>query len=741
MKLRKRAIVKAAATFTALILLANSFTALTVNADSLPIEERLTEEPDTEELFTDTETETVMIQEQDFISDMPESLEEETPQETQFISTDQIAEDLTTEELISEELISEELTTKESISEESASEESTLEELISETQTPAPSCEELPQEPTTEPETETALQQTADTSKKKTALEFHANVEYSNQGYCVMGTFTEFPPDIVQIQPLSSQNNKSYQECDITWDLQMIEALLVAETKRLVCLHSNFEPLKSYLDGSFDRFYFKLRLTDKNGILYETQSVLIDRGAPQPLPEEITASAWFAFNIRVREMRPLRYYGRYQITVKETATQKNISAVLPDTLPIEVNFMKQGNAYATGTIDCPVTWKPLSLPSLTAGESVTIEDAAQEIIVPAGTLVSTPVGVFRLDAPLGIEDHYITDEVRLVLNVVSTDEKPTGALTAEWGGLELAFHLKPTGAASIQTYVISENEKKWKALPKRYGLALLDAVNAQPSTANSGYALVLDNEQEPYRSYLAAQAAGITPTPFFVGLKIKGGVYDGQELILAYPNTYEKPLNLPKLGGSGGNESNAGAANKGDSTPEGQRPSLPQNNDTKKEDQNTNPSPSQAAENITAENMTLENTADLSTQLDLQDQQNIENKQTADKQNATTLTQSPDKGQTTDVIISGENASETATAAIDDTQTEIQTESAAAAETLPAPNKLSAGLGPVNQTPKTNQDANTANYSWFLWIIAAAVIGFGIALYMRRTKGQTDKKS
>lgn len=715
MKRRKKTIIKAAATFITLILLADSFPALTASADSLPteklpIKELLTEEPDTEEpdtkeldtkeLLTETETETVMIQERDFISDMPESLEEETPQETQPISTEQISEALTIEEWISEEL-----TTKESIS------------------------EELPQEPTTEPktETETALQQTADASKKQTVLEFRADVEYTSQGYLVMGTFTEFPPDIIQIQPLSSQNNKSYQECDITWDLQLIEAYNVAETKRVACLHANFEPLKSYLEGSLDRFYLKLHLTDKNGILYETQTVLIDRGAPQPLPEEITASAWFASNIRVRQIRPLRYYGRYQITVKETATPKEISAVLPDTLPVEVQFMKGKNPYATGIIDCPVTWKPLSLPSLTAGESVIIEDVAEEIIVPAGTSVHTPLGVFRLDKSLSIESEFASDEVRLVLNVVSKDEKPTGALTAEWGGLELAFHLKPTGATSIQTYVISENEKKWKKLPKRCGLALLDAINAQPSTANSGYALVLDSEQEPYRSYLAAQAQGTQPTPFFVGLKIKGGVYDGQELILAYPNTYDKPLNLPKFGGSGGNESNAGATNKGDSTPEGQRPSLPQNNDTKKEGQKT-------AENITAENMTLKNTADLSPQPDLQDQQNIENEQTADRQNASTPTQSPNKGQTT-------NASETTTAAIDDTQTEIQTESATTAETLPAQNKLSAGLAPTSQTQKTNQAANTTNHRWFLWIIAAAVIGFGIALYIRKTKGQTDKKS
>lgn len=155
--------------------------------------------------------------------------------------------------------------------------------------------------------------------------------------------------------------------------------------------------------------------------------MLIDRVDTQPLPEEITTSAWFASNIRVREMKPFHYYGRYQITVKETAAPKELVAVLPSTLPVEVQFTKNGNPYATGIIDCPVTWKPLSLPPLTARESVTIADAAEEIIIPAGTSVKTPVGIFRLDKPLGIESEFVTDEVQLVCNVISKDEKPTGA--------------------------------------------------------------------------------------------------------------------------------------------------------------------------------------------------------------------------------------------------------------------------------------------------------------------------
>lgn len=722
MKLQQKPLAKAAAIFTTMILLADSFPTLTANAGILPEETAVTKE-------------SVLM------------FEEEMPEEIQALTAETQA-SLPSDEEISQEVIT--ITEEDSCisSYETTIQEPTKcsqyivnEEGITQNEASLPETTDITQSIAEEEiiiqSNEAALQEQEAVTKGKEPLAFHAGIEYSPQGYLVMGTFTEFPPDITQIQPLSSQNNKSYQECDVTWDLQMIEAFNVAETKRLTCLHSNFEPLKSYLEGSLDHFYLKLHLTDKNGILYETQSVLIDRGAPQPLPEEITASAIFASNVRVRETKPFRYYGRYQITVKETATPKEITTVLPDTLPVEVHFMKKGNAYATGIIDCPVTWKTLSLPSLIAKESVTIEDAAEEIIVPAGTLVHTPVGIFRLTKPLNVgDDIFATDEVRLVLNVVSKDEKPTGVLSAEWDGLELVFHQKPTGATSIQVYTISENGKKWTKLPKRCGLALLDAVNAQPSTTNSGYALVLNKEQEPYRSYLAAQTAGEQPTPFFVGLKIKGGVYDGQQLILAWPNNYELPLQLPKLGGAGGNESNAGAANKGDSTSEGQRPNLPQNTDTKKEEQTSNLSSNQTPENITSENIIIENiimesTEELPTQPDIENQQTPKNEQTDDKPKSPAFTQSPSKVQAASAPISKEITSETDTTA--DIQTDAHTESVTVLETHPAANKLSAAL--LSPTAKAKK------HQLILWIMAATVIGLGITLYIRRTSSTPSNKN
>lgn len=335
------------------------------------------------------------------------------------------------------------------------------------------------------------------------------------------------------------------------------------------CLFDTHEPLTDYLAGRLDRFCLKLQITLENGITYETQAAVIDRGNPQLIPEEYSLSADFTPDIRIRQFRPFKSQGQYQITVSADDTPENISALLPDTLPVNVQLYSGIDFIADAVVDCPVTWKPLSLPGLIPGEPVTVEDAAEEIVIPAGTLLNTPNGIFRLSKPLAV-DH---DEVRLILNVTAENPEPTGTLRSYFAGLEISFDLKPTGATAIRAYTFSEGESSWLEVSEPL---LPETVNAPSSTASSLFTFVLTKAQEPYRSWLAAWNAGEEPTPFLVGLTIQGGVYDGQQLILAFPDTYETPVQPPKLNGSGGNECNAGSDNKNDSTAAGQRPGLPQ---------------------------------------------------------------------------------------------------------------------------------------------------------------------
>lgn len=408
---------------------------------------------------------------------------------------------------------------------------------------------------------------------------FSASIEHRFDGYIVKGCFREFFPDTILVQPQSSPDGEIWQDCEwMEWDLSCLgseDADSLQALQNQICLYDKFEPLKSYLSGKLDRFYVRLHITRENGISYETQAAVIERGEPQPIPEGITYSAGFTPTMLTRETGAsggFVYCGKYQLTVNADASAADIAALLPDTLPIQVDLQSGRKPFADCTIDCPVTWKSLSLPALTAGGSVTLRDTAEEIVIPAGTVLSTPMGRFTLPAPLGIESsRWMTDEVVLVLNVISGDEKPTGVLAINNNELKMAFNLKPTGATAIRAYTLTVGDQKWTELT---GLPLLEAVNAQPATANSGYVDILRSDQEPYRSYLAAEFAGEEPKPFLIGLIIEGGVYDGCQLILACPDTYELPPDLV-VGGSGGNEGNAGSGNRDDSTEDGQRPNLP----------------------------------------------------------------------------------------------------------------------------------------------------------------------
>lgn len=403
---------------------------------------------------------------------------------------------------------------------------------------------------------------------------FQARIEYWPTGYTVIGTFQDFTPDITLIQTLYSLDGKNWQA-----DAEVYSCWGSGDVLRQPCIQQAREPLKSYIAGEIDRFYLKLRITRENGLSCETQTAVIDRGGLQVLPEGTQSMARFSSDILVNEPipgTPLRFrsYAGYQLTVPADATAESLTALLPETLPVEVQFYIDtgANLIAIGVIDCPVTWKPLSLPRLTPGETVTIAEAAEEITVPAGTRVSTPLGIFELKENLSLDNPPYTDEVRLTLNVKPESKNPTGVLAAERDALKIALYQKPTGATSIKAYILTEGESAWTELS---GLSLCEEFS-QPSTENSGYALLLRDDQEPYRSYLAAKRAGETPVPFFVGLKIEGGVFDGGELILSWPDVYDRLPDLPKIKGVQGNEGNAGANNKEDSTDSGQRPSLPQ---------------------------------------------------------------------------------------------------------------------------------------------------------------------
>lgn len=397
---------------------------------------------------------------------------------------------------------------------------------------------------------------------------FSAYIGFSGQGYAVFGN-TTFPDGTCRVQNLYSLDGENYEVYDWEWQIPVVSGCAIKTPQ--VCLKANNEPLKSYLAGTLDRFYLKLHITKDDGTTYESEAAVIERNrAPQPVPDDLALGARFDSSMRVFDRNKHRFYNKYQLTVKEHATVDEIASYLPETLPVQVQV---GDGICV--VDCPVTWKPLTVTELTPGKSVIIADAAEPVSVPAGTLLDTPIGVFQLDEPLLLGDGQVgANEVQLTLNVISADEKPSGSLAVDRGALKIALTWKPTGATAIWAYTLTEGENEWVEIQ---GQPLEKTLNAQLSTPNGG-ATILDADAALIRSYLEAVAAGNTPTPFLVGIKIEGGVYDGKQLVLPWPKAYGNDLPyLPEItGGSGGNEGNAGSGNKDDSTDEGQRPNLPQ---------------------------------------------------------------------------------------------------------------------------------------------------------------------
>ena len=351
---------------------------------------------------------------------------------------------------------------------------------------------------------------------------FNASIEYSFEGYVVKGTFTEFTSDIIHIQPLYSLDGEIWQACGTEWDLRRLgteDPNELAKLQNQICLYDSFEPLKSYLAGSLDCFYLKLSLIRDNGITYETQVAVIDRGTTQSVPEEITFAAAFDSSMAFFERNPFRYYGRYELTVNADATPEDISALLPDVLPIEVQLLKDNNFIAKGIVDCPVTWKPLSFPRLTAGESVIIPDVAEELVVLAGTLVSTPIGVFRLEEDLRVEqDTIITDEVRLVLNVIAAGEEPAEELPDENSG----------GAGGNEGNAGSDNKQDSTAEGQRPKLPQMPQDKQEKQQVNPPQALNPENQPEVNPSDLSQNVENKLEIPQQEGALL--GMEDGRDI-------------------------------------------------------------------------------------------------------------------------------------------------------------------------------------------------------------------
>ena len=414
---------------------------------------------------------------------------------------------------------------------------------------------------------------------------FTAELRYVYGGYQVEGHFEQFPPDVVNIRSQYSLDGMRYHTVDAEfpndWDLSNLgtsDEHLRFYLENQVCVTYDDEPLKSYVAGKLDRFYIRLEITTETDV-YQTQAAVFDRTAAQPFPEAVILRAAFPYTMRPLDEigNPLNVaYGQYQVTVRENASPEDVAALLPDTLPIEVQLYQTdtGELLTSGIARCQADWKPLAPLELAAGQALTIPNAAGVLTVPAGAEIATPLGSYHLEEPLTFTGPD-AGEVQLVLNAVGLEEAPDISLQQnnyqnaqnDIGALSLAFRQKPSGATAIRAYSFVEGDEEWTELCNL--LALRD-VDHNQAAALYGYVTILRPGDALFDAYLNEELPG-----FCIGLAIEGGVFDGERVILPWPGEYDPPTSIPEPGGSEGNENDAGSnGGSGDSTEGGQRPSL-----------------------------------------------------------------------------------------------------------------------------------------------------------------------
>ena len=143
--------------------------------------------------------------------------------------------------------------------------------------------------------TEQNITEAPDEIMPEEAPPFHARLEYW-MGYTVIGTFMDFTPDIIRIQPLYSWDGENWKtDARISeWNLSNLntdDEDKLYGLQNQPCLFNTDELLKSYLEAKIDCLYVKLRITIKSGLTYDTQCAVIERGSPQPVPEGAERSA------------------------------------------------------------------------------------------------------------------------------------------------------------------------------------------------------------------------------------------------------------------------------------------------------------------------------------------------------------------------------------------------------------------------------------------------------------------
>ncbi|MEG0272977.1 MAG: hypothetical protein RR639_05370 [Hydrogenoanaerobacterium sp.] len=386
-------------------------------------------------------------------------------------------------------------------------------------------------------------------------------LKQSFEGYGIFVTLPDMSEDMTSIIPC-------YSFDDIDYTAEDYNALLVdLSQKTQQCFWSMESPLLEYLAGKKDKFYIKLKITYQNGIESMTQSACISRSLEeQQLPADCNLAAWYDTPIRTIQYNPLKIFGQYHFTVPANATPAELAALLPAQVPVELQITQNRQKLHNELVKYYVEW-----PTDISLSGATTKIAAVKLTPPQEIKVSIGEKTYSIKKTESI--HFDGPELFVSFHAVDKNTKSTLLLDETTNGLRATLPLKPTGAKEILPEYSVDGGKSW--------VSTQDILHSSPLTSypprfESYTAPILDCTKAPMKDYCDKKISG-----FLVRLKINGGAFDGLTEPAKWPAdyVYTPPRDDTNDDGGTGNNGNIGAGG-GESNSGGQRPSLPQENNT-----------------------------------------------------------------------------------------------------------------------------------------------------------------
>ncbi|MEG0116284.1 MAG: hypothetical protein RSA00_07665, partial [Hydrogenoanaerobacterium sp.] len=256
----------------------------------------------------------------------------------------------------------------------------------------------------------------------------------------------------------------------------------------------------------------------------------------------------------------------YHFTVPANATPAELAALLPAQVPVELQITQNRQKLHNELVKYCVEW-----PTDISLSGATTKIAAVKLTPPQEIKVSIGEKTYSIKKTESI--HFDGPELFVSFHAVDKNTKSTLLLDETTNGLRATLPLKPTGAKEILPEYSVDGGKSW--------VSTQDILQSSPLTSypprfESYTAPILDCAKAPMKDYCDKKISG-----FLVRLKINGGAFDGLTEPAKWPAdyVYTPPRDDTNDDGGTGNKGNIGAGG-GESNSGGQRPSLPQENNT-----------------------------------------------------------------------------------------------------------------------------------------------------------------